>query len=246
MIRFDKKRERGRLVTASAPQLATEVLATMPTVTGRSKAHTRLPGTRGGGGAAGGPKGWLCMLLLSTLSIGGVCQSAPKNATPSDPDLETLQRRIADLETQIEMLRNGQKADSENIRKLTHASAFLDTSSPKGFERVDTEVGPLLISLGQISPDRDGFKVKVNIGISLAGVVNGLVLNARWGPHRPKGDGADLETWLNSSKVKTFSIRNTLYPGKWNHVSIVIPESDPSRFESIEISIHVDAVTLQP
>ena len=186
------------------------------------------------------------MILLSTLSIGGICQPAPKNVPPSDPDLETLQRRIADLETQIEMLQKGQKADSENIRKLTHASAFLETSSPKGYERVYTDVGPMLIYLGQISPDRDGFKVKVNIGNPSSAIVKGLVLTARWAPHGPDGGGADLEAWLNSSKMKTFSMRNTLWPDKWNHVSIVIPESDPSRFESIEISIHLNSITLQP
>jgi len=186
-------------------------------------------------------RGWLWILFLSMFSISGVCQSSEP---ASGRDLRTLQKEIADLKAQIEVLRKAQQADSETIRNLEHASVFLDTSSPKVYQRVETEIGTLLISLGEITPDRTGFKVNVNIGVPLAVAINGLVLNARWGSHRPQGK-TDLAVWLNSSKAKTFSLRNTLYEGKWNRVSITIPESDPSRFKSIEVSIHVNSITLQ-
>ena len=214
----------------------------MEALTATPKPLTLTPRSRVGLGAVA-RRGWLWMLFLSMFSISGVCQSSA-NAPASGRDLRTLQKEIADLKAQIEVLRKAQQADSETIRNLTHASVFLDTSSPKVYQRVETEIGTLLISLGEITPDRTGFKVNVNIGVPLAVAINGLVLNARWGSHRPQ-DKTDLAAWLNSSKAKTFSLRNTLYEGKWNRVSITIPESDPSRFKSIEVSIHLNSITLQ-
>ena len=88
------------------------------------------------------------------------------------------------------------------MEALEHENATFDPASPGPYQRVDTDIGPLLISLGKAEPYLDGYTVHINIGNLSSATLIGFKLSAKWAKRYRKEDGNYLD-WMGKRKEKT-------------------------------------------
>jgi Protein of unknown function (DUF3251) len=164
-----------------------------------------------------------------------------------------LESRIATIQKEAHQ----QKADFDGFRQ-TYAlmlnsgvfsgrtkTAVLDPFS-KGFGRVDTQGGFLLVSCQDAQPYLDGYKVKLHVGNPLGMTFNGFKITARWGPRNTITDAASKEyfNWYAALKTKEFNIFQSLEPGRWNVVEMDLPGTDASQIGHVEIAVDTSRVVL--
>ena len=158
---------------------------------------------------------------------------------------ETASRFLLDLKIQevnnrIEMLstRIGHLAK----QRSPYSSIGLDPTE-KGYGRIDTASGFFLISVKDTTPYLDGYRVTLEIGNPTSGRYGGFKLKIAWAgdyPNQKPGESDDdynkrTEAWSNSGGEKEFSFTDTLYPGAWNTVSLVISPATAQEIRNLTI-----------
>ena len=154
--------------------------------------------------------------------------------------------RIADLERQVKGAQEKIAALDLEVTFLKSAldgrkAAYLDPSSPGGYTRMDSSAGSFVVSLEDVQPYLDGYKVTLNIGNLTSATYQGFTLKAEWG--RDLFNFAQSEK-KDSSRQKNFSFTQSLQPGAWNKVQIVIPSTKPEDFKFLRLSIDTDVISL--
>jgi Protein of unknown function (DUF3251) len=114
-----------------------------------------------------------------------------------------------------------------------HTRATLDPTRLKKFRQLDTNLGFVLVSIQQVEPYLDGFKVTLDIGNPLALEYRGFILESEWGERGKSTDG----------KLKT-SFTNTLKPGSWNRIDLILPQTPPDKFGYLSLGLTVNTVHL--
>jgi hypothetical protein len=193
-------------------------------------------------------------ILLSSFlvmtALFGQQAGVPKKNTPASSgvdrkEVEALRGEIAILRKQIESLReqvtslqNNMASNSLDVYKLKHEVAEFDPSSPGPYERVDTSVGPLLVSIGKVEPYLDGYKVGLEIGNPLSVTFNGFDIQAAWGPRYKIGQ--NYAKWLVARQEKKISLTDRLSPGRWTPIEIILPSTESKDFGYLSIQLTVN------
>jgi hypothetical protein len=158
--------------------------------------------------------------------------------TPSkkpDKQLEELKGRLDKIEKDTSRLRFDLDAE-----KSRYGSLVIDPSS-KGYQRLDTSTGTFLVSLKDVQPYADGFKLKLTIGNPSYAQYNGFVLDVTWNKSFEK---FTTEDWGHAQHEKTFNYTEKLMPGSWNTISLILSPAQKEELEFIEISMTTDQVML--
>jgi hypothetical protein len=163
--------------------------------------------------------------------------TAPQAKKPTEVDLKALRDDCNVL------LDWAVAADARLDTIERYRSAKLDPSSPGSYSKVETSVGFFLLSLEGAEPYLDGIKVKLEIGNPLALAFAGFQLSAKWGSRKPAGMAA-IERWTTGLKSTSESYTQSLVPGKWNTVELILPSTKADQFGYLEISVGVDVVRM--
>jgi len=162
-------------------------------------------------------------------------------------EIADLRKKLDDLKKDFELIRDyGLGGDSglyQRVSALEHENATFDPSSPGHYQRVDTDTGLLLVSFEKAEPYLDGYDVQLEIGNLSAASLPGLKISAKWCKRYRKEDGNYFE-WYRQRKTKEFSITGTLISGRWNIVHLILPDTKPSDFGYLEISIETNTVSM--
>lgn len=119
-----------------------------------------------------------------------------------------LKQKVLELSTRQEM------ADWDHIALLTPG----DT----GYIVVKFDLGSMTVRMTDIQPYANGSKVTLVLGNLTFAHVNGVKANLEWG--KVTQSGAPDE---GSLKAKEVSFAETLRPGAWNNVSVVLDGVPP-------------------
>jgi hypothetical protein len=194
---------------------------------------------------------WLTCVVASALA-----QNPTRPATlprtpppPKQPLRETTDPRaeIAALREKITEL-EGLVWDNyleflNKVSALEKASATFDPASPGAYQRVNTSVGPLLLSLTTVEPYLDGYRISLEAGNPLLINFKGFTLSAKWGP-RFKKDETEYREWVKALRTKDFEFPNSILPGKWNLIQLIVPDTKPSAFGHLEIALKINTLSL--
>ena len=123
---------------------------------------------------------------------------------------------------------------------MKHTSAEFDPAEPDKWVRVDTDAGPLLVSIKGVEPYLDGCRLHLDVGNPNSFTVRSFHVNATW--TRRLGEEENRVDWFKSLKKKTFDLEKQLLAGKRNPVELILPDTDPTEVGYIEISLNVDTV----
>ncbi|MEW6408644.1 MAG: hypothetical protein AB1488_00830 [Nitrospirota bacterium] len=112
--------------------------------------------------------------IIGILLFSGYSECSEKRSS-------SIEQRISDLELKIYKI-NLEMSDLKfKIEMLIRKSVVLDPSSLKHYERIDTSSGFFLISLEDVTPYLDGYKLILSIGNPSSATYAGFTLRVKWG-----------------------------------------------------------------
>lgn len=174
--------------------------------------------------------------------------SVPTRAAGSGRPISDVERRIADLElklakltARLENLVNVVDDNLANLMKLKHESVNLDPASPNTYHRVDTYVGPLLVSIIKTEPYLDGYKVVLMVGNPLGVTFHGFGMNVTYGPNFRTGD--TYVEWKRQQRSKTFKFTEALPSASQDNVELILTDTKPTELGFITVSVEVDQLS---
>jgi outer membrane murein-binding lipoprotein Lpp len=151
--------------------------------------------------------------------------------------LDELGAQILTLQTDVLVLQGGVNP---------YETAEFDPSSPGGYSRIDTIGGTFLVSIKNVAPYVDGFRITCNFGNPSSVTFKGFKLKAKWGPRRDfKVKGFSFSKWRTSLREKELSLTDSLQPGAWNPVTFVLAPAKADEFGYLELSINTDTISLR-
>lgn len=174
-----------------------------------------------------------CACFLLFLGLG--CTS--KESSVSQFEVDLLKTKIESLETRISELSWKQTL---NDRSTVSFSPDSDT-----FSRLDTNLGPLYVSLKNIKPYADGFKMTVNLGNPHNAAFKDPLMKVSWSPRvdfKVSGSYAESE---KRKRTKEFKLQKVISPGSWNSTEITIAPATSEEVGRIEIEAEVETVSLR-
>ena len=139
--------------------------------------------------------------------------------------VDSLQSRIVDLEKSVGTLRS-----DTFVLRYQYQTAMLNTSE-KGYSRLDTNEGTFLISLSNVEPYADGYRLKLDIGNPSTATFTGFIIHASWG-----------KTY--GEYEKDFNYTEKLFPGSWNKVYLTLTPAQKEDLANIQISLSTNTVFL--
>jgi hypothetical protein len=107
---------------------------------------------------------------------------------------------------------------------------LLDTATANQFYPLRTNVGTIFVSLKNVTPYLDGYKMNLQIGNPFSITLEGLTINA---------------TWSGLSKAKTFETTKQIFPGKWNNVELILSPATANDVHYINVWMDVKRVVLR-
>jgi Protein of unknown function (DUF3251) len=181
-------------------------------------------------------------LLVSLLIAVGV--SLPIKAAGQAQSQAELRAQVEALRGEIASLKDelGQ-ARVEIWKIMPTRSVKLDPAAPGKYERLDTDVGHFLISLENVVPYVDGYKVLLKIGNPLSADYGGFEVKATWGKRFVRG--LKWADWRRSLQVKTVTSTDRLRSGVWNKFEIVLAPAQADSLGYLEVGLTVDQVILR-
>lgn len=196
---------------------------------------------------------WWLTLMLGGVIVAGcarkedaaveAAEGAKLKVDALNVTIGTLEREIGELQTNVIALQ-GQVGVLE-MNQQSYAVADFDPVNSKGYWRVDSNTGTFLLSIKNIAPYVDGFKVTCNFGNPSAVTYNGFTLKAKWGPRfEPKSKKMTYTQWQASLQEKEFKMTESLRAGSWNPVSFVVSPATADSFGYLELSLQTDQLSL--
>jgi hypothetical protein len=178
-------------------------------------------------------------LLMVGQFLSGCYQDPAPAVSQSEKKLET---QITAIKSQLD---NVQKSVTLlefklNSEKSKFESAILDTSS-KTYRRVDTTSGFFLVSLQDVMPYADGYRLTLHVGNPSSATYSGFSINAKWGKSL---ETTDYSEWEKSQHEKSVSYTEELLPSSWNTVYLVLAPAQREELGYIEVSLTTDVVEL--
>jgi len=144
--------------------------------------------------------------------------SPEAKAADQTPQIEELEKQVQELELKV-----GNLTGSVNRYKTVVFDPLLD----QGFARLDTFVGTMIVAFHGVKPHPDGVEVQLDIGNLTSATIGGGTFKMKWGPAKPKVEGADigekLVAWQRSLQNGTQELTEDLRPGVWNNVRLTLP-----------------------
>jgi hypothetical protein len=188
-------------------------------------------------------------LLLIGLPLAAMLfaqQVQPGKSAAADSKDADIKAQITDLTARVEKLRDQSDQHYFEIEELKrpYEYADFDTASPGTYSRVNTAVGPMLLSIGKIEPYLDGFKVQVQIGNVLSVAFSGFELETMWGPRFKPADTSDYLKWANSQQKKTLSLTEVLLPNRWTKVDVMLPSTEAKDFGHLQLKINISKIIM--
>ncbi len=134
-----------------------------------------------------------------------------------------------------------------------NTNAFIDVNS-KNFSTAKSDEGIFLISCQGVEPYLEGYKVHLQVGNPTMLMVNNPKLTIEWGPTFEKSAKSDsdkgikqtdwLANWKKSLRQTTVTLNESLRPGFWNDVEVIVSPAKADELAHFKVSIQTDSVSL--
>ena len=220
-----------------------------------------------------GPSRLIATLLISALFLLSGCERLkqlarqPEIVQKQQVEITRLNARIQSLELRLAGLEQGLNSQQTNteqrfavldssVNSLGTRYAVLDSNVNKhklcifqndfkGVQRLDTDLGSVLVSLAGMAGSDKHHRLILNIGDPSTAEISEFTLRLTCGkPFNPSGS-ATYEDWQKSLKVINESFKKQLKPGQWNKIEVPLGELQPEDVKYITVQMTVEAVSLK-
>ena len=159
-------------------------------------------------------------LVLAGCSLLASCNSS--NSSTQSAELITIRLELDALKTELAAVKQKQaEHDLDNLLKGFDRVAYMRPGD-SGYSTVRYDLGTLTVELADITPYANGSKVRLRFGNPLSSTVNGLKAKIEWGRTDENGSPNN-----DSAKSKDVTFTESLRPGAWTTVSVVLDGVPP-------------------
>ena len=122
----------------------------------------------------------------------------------------------------------------------------IDPAVPNQYLRLDSTSGFFVVSLKDITPYLDGFRVTLEVGNLTSARYVGFKLNATWGPRfdYSKYSAEAYQKWESQKQTNSFPYTDPIVTATWNKVDLILPSTSSSQLGFINVSIDTNIVSL--
>ncbi len=184
----------------------------------------------------------LVLAVLSVLCVESLLQlGCADSENKISGEIENLKVQVDSLKANQESMLLVLRTLFSNQSKLLHDQVIIDPAS-KGFQRLDANNGSFLISVEDVQPYLNGYKLLLSIGNPLDMTFDGLIFKITWGKFRKE---ESYEDWHNKLNTRDISVVNEIRPGSWNKVELLLVPAGASDLEYISLQIETNQVRLR-
>lgn len=193
------------------------------------------------------------ILLAALLAV--VSASAADTQKPGAPQdaVSRLQQLVTKLQRDVASLQADFKQLDEWVRSVqtelwSHEGEKRDTVnldvSSRGYQRLDTESGSFLVVIQDVSPYLNGQRLKLNVGNLSYITYRGFTIRATWA--KKLTTGMKIADWRTSRQEKEITFTDTLLPGRWNSVDLLLVPATAEQLGYLTIAMNTSEVYLVP
>lgn len=144
-------------------------------------------------------------------------------------DIRRLESRIATLEGRSNVL-----ADT----------AYLDPAGGKGYQYIQTNVAPVIVSFVDSSAVGDGTRIRLQIGNLSSANFSGVALDVQYNKRMPStADGVD--DWNKSLMSIKATDPGDVSVGSWSYVDASLPGIKPDQLGYLAVKVKLDTLSLR-
>ena len=188
--------------------------------------------------------------ILGSYSKSGTSSTPSPASSNSTAELIQLKNQVVELKATID-----EQARSIRLLKFTqqqlkrrNATATFDTTS-EGFQQVDSDISPFLISIHDVKPYGDGTRLTIRIGNVAAADFSGVSLNLQYGRKAPESEDGSLDFEelakpYYATKDKEHKVLERIKASSWNPTTVTLPGVKPDELGYITIAIQASQVFL--
>lgn len=118
----------------------------------------------------------------------------------------------------------------------------------EGFKPFDSPAGKLLLSVRDVQPHLDGYKVALDIGNTTSATLTNLKIKVYWN-FQPVPEKATIAQWVaigKETKKRIFTPTKALSPGTWSKVELYISPATLEELKCVEFDVETPNVSLLP
>ena len=161
--------------------------------------------------------------------------------------VDDLRKEILGLRQEIETLKSKLSLDEYFLKsKQDRSDAVTLDLTQKAYQRLDTDNGFFLISVEEAVPYLNGYKIHITIGNPSYATYTDYKLKVRysksfdWG----KYTDASYDEWNKAIQEKEISYPQSLLPGTWNGVDVVLAPVTADQLGYLTLSMTTSTVSL--
>ncbi|MFM0210474.1 DUF3251 domain-containing protein [Paraburkholderia sediminicola] len=189
--------------------------------------------------------------VVALIALTAGCDQKPA-ADKTGPEIDALKQQVAALSSQLQAAQQTAANIAVRVSSLeldqmfdSDTAAHLDPTS-KSYAIAKTNLGNLLISVDNLEPYGDGYKLRLLVGNPNMATYDGAKLQVQWAEKPRWGEqGFDGQKWKASVQSKDVDISNDLLPGAWNPVDIVISPATAAQTGYITVTATLDKLYLR-
>lgn len=171
----------------------------------------------------------LVALLLGLFAVAGCNYRQQSSDTSSTQIIEIKEELKAVQDELIQLKQKQEQYDFNQIVNDFDKVAYLQADD-SGYSTVRYDLGVLTVQLSDVQPYANGSRVVLRFGNPLYTAVNGLKARIEWG-HAKKNGSPDNE----SARSKDITLNETLQPGAWTNVPIVLDGIPPAQLDFVRL-----------
>ncbi len=181
--------------------------------------------------------------LVITIALFSYAMSIHQVKRDNYEDIEQIGARLSNL----------QSAFYEEVRNPTLKSSANFQIGKEGFQRIETSVGYIFVSLADVQKYANGYKVIFDLGNPYNASITNINATLRYGKglseYIPEDNVNDFYThyksWEDNLKVAERSIVNEIYGGSWNKVTFIISPAKEEDLETLHLSLSATALIMR-
>lgn len=177
--------------------------------------------------------------------------NAPINIPNYGPQIDELKSTIKAQDDYI-----GQLAERISSQENRYAHAYFETDQVGGgYGRVETSLGPMLVTIEDIEEFAGGSRATLKIGNLTAATIATCNLVLKWRRKAPVlAENAteeqkakhrnDLMAWFRSEQNKESAITRRIPAGTWVKARVTLPDVPPSQLNYLTVALRPDQIVM--
>lgn len=190
-------------------------------------------------------------IILFLFSANLFAQTKPTSSSPAfvsqQKEIANLQSQVIELQKRVDALDATLKWDEYLLsnKQDRHDSITLNLTEHT-FQRLDTDTGFFLISVEEVVPYLNGYKLRLKIGNPSSADYAGPKITVKWNKQYPydKYTQASFEEWQKAGQEKDASLTDILASGSWNKVEVIIAPATVEQLGFVTLTMSTDTVRL--